>query len=117
MDQNQPPQPAAPLPQQPVQQFPDNPGQTLGIVGLVLCVLHIGIVGIILGVISRNKSKEVGASTAIGTASMITGIVLTTLYALYFMFWIFIFFFAFANASQSSGSSSGTYDSTYQNSL
>lgn len=83
-----PPQPSftpppAQHPQQPVQQHQgaaqyqhvENPGQTLGIIGLVLNFFMINIGGIILGAISRQKSKKANMSTALGTVSLVWGII------------------------------------------
>jgi hypothetical protein len=67
-----PGQPSAPY-AQPV----ENPGQTLGIIGLVLNFIGISIGGIILGVMSRNKSKSVNMSTTLGTVSLVWGIIAT----------------------------------------
>ena len=98
-----PPQPASPVPPQPAyvppagqpyQQYQtpgtgqpyqqpyaqpvyayENPGQNLGIIGIILNVLGIGLGGLILGILSRNKSREVGMSTTIGTVSLVWGII------------------------------------------
>ena len=53
----------------------ENPGQNLGIIGIVLNVLGIGIGGLILGILSRNKSREAGMPTTIGTVSLVWGII------------------------------------------
>ena len=73
---NQTPQPTAP---QQYQQPVENPGQTLGIIGLVLNFVGITIGGIILGAMSRSKSKAAGMSTTIGTVSLVWGIIATVL--------------------------------------
>lgn len=98
-----PPQPASPVPPQPAyvppagqpyQQYQtpnsgqpyqqpyaqpryayENPGQNLGIIGIILNVLGIGLGGLILGILSRNKSREAGMSTTIGTVSLVWGII------------------------------------------
>ena len=79
-----PPQPASPAPgtgqpyQQPYAQpgyAYENPGQNLGIIGIILNVLGIGLGGLILGILSRNKSREAGMSTTIGTVSLVWGII------------------------------------------
>lgn len=98
-DQPIPPLPAQPAPVQPGQPGQpvpgyapqmENPGQTTGIIGLVLNFLGISIGGIILGIISRNKSKEAGMSTTIGTVSLVWGIVATVLAVLAIGFFIII---------------------------
>ena len=107
MDDNQSaaPQQAAPAQQpQPVQyvHVAENPGQTLGIVGLVLNFLGITIGGIILGVMSRNKSRAAGMSTTLGTVSMVWGIVATALAVVGFIFFFFVVILAAANGTSSS---------------
>ena len=77
------PSPTPVGPQQPVSG--ENPGQLFGILSIVLTFLGISIVGIVLGVISRKKSKEVGASTTLGTIGLVFGIVTTVLGALVFI--------------------------------
>ena len=86
LEANQPPapQPAFPAPQAaPAGQAPvqtgENPGQVLGIVSIVLSFLGLSIVGIILGVISRKKSKAANASTTLGTVGLILGIIGTVI--------------------------------------
>jgi len=94
------PQPVAeqqqPQFQQPVSQPPvaqpaatpasaENPGQTLGIVSLVLDFIGFSLIGMILGIISRKKSKAVGAPTTLGTIGMILGIVFTVIGILAFL--------------------------------
>ena len=79
----------------------ENPGQTLGIVGIVCNFLGINIVGIVLGVMSRNKSKQYGMSTTLGTVSLVWGIVGTVLGVLAFIF--FVLMMVLAAASPSSG--------------
>lgn len=74
-----PPQ-APPYPGQPNAPYAqpiENPGQTLGIIGLVLNFIGISIGGIILGIMSRNKSKAVNMSTTLGTVSLVWGIIAT----------------------------------------
>lgn len=88
-EQPEQPQPAQPEPAgqpQPPQQASqgagapaENPGQTLGIVGIVLNAVGINVGGIILGILSRNKSKQAGMPTTLGTVSLIWGIVGTVL--------------------------------------
>ncbi len=114
---HQPQQPVPPAPVPPVPQpghaqpgaYRENPGQTLGIVGIVLNALGINIGGIILGVMSRNKSKEVGMSTTLGTVAMVWGIIGTVLGFLYVAFIIVMFIVV---AATSDGSSSSSYNSS-----
>lgn len=51
----------------------------MGVIGCVLNFLGICIGGIILGIISRSKSKEVGMPTTWGTVSLVWGIIGTVL--------------------------------------
>lgn len=103
--QNQPVPPAQPA--QPVQYAVplENPGQTMAIIGLVLNFLGINIAGIILGVISRNKSREAGMSTTLGTVSMVWGIVGTVSGVLALIFLIIVFVIAAASETSPSTSS------------
>ena len=51
----------------------------MGIIGCIPNFLGICIGGIILGIISRNKSKEAGMPTTWGTVSLVWGIIGTVL--------------------------------------
>ena len=112
----QQPQPAY-APQQPAPQqinihVAENPGHTLGIVGLVLNFFGINIGGIILGVMSRNKSRQVGMSPTMGTISLIWGIIGTVIGFLIMIFVIFLMFVgAVSSASTSTSSSYSDYSS------
>lgn len=55
----------------------DNPGKTLGIVSIVLDFIGFALIGLILGIISRKKSKQAGQSATLGTVGMALGIVFT----------------------------------------
>ena len=111
----QQPQPAyapQPAPQQINVQVAENPGHTLGIVGLVLNFFGINIGGIILGVMSRNKSRQVGMSPTMGTISLIWGIIGTVIGFLIMIFVIFLMFVgAVSSASTSTSSSYSDYSS------
>lgn len=103
-----------PMPQQmgPPVQLAENPGHTLGIVGLVLNFFGINIGGIILGVMSRNKSRQVGMSPTMGTVSLVWGIIGTVIGFLLVIFFIFLMFVgALASTSTSSSSSYSDYSS------
>ena len=88
----------------------ENPGQTLGIVGLVCNFLGVGIAGIVLGVMSRNKSKQYNMSTTLGTVSLVWGIIITVLAVLWFI--LIVIVGIMGAASQSTSSSSTTNDSS-----
>ncbi len=79
----QSPQVAPVGPQQPT--VSENPGQLLGIISIILSVLGLSLIGIILGVISRKKSKAAGASTTLGTVGMVIGIVFTVIGMLFLL--------------------------------
>mgnify|MGYP000846821639 FL=1 len=76
--------PVATPPTDPQSESTDNPGKALGMISIVLAVLGLGIIGVIFGVLSRNKSKKVGASTTLGTIGIVLSIVLTVLWAFVF---------------------------------
>lgn len=94
--------------------YAQNPGDTLGIIGLVLNFFGINIGGIILGVMSRNKSKEAGFPTTLGTVSMIWGIVGTVLGFLAVVFFVLMFVLAATSGSGYESSSSTTESSPFR---
>lgn len=49
-----------------------NPGQVLGIVSIVLGLTGcLSLIGVILGFMSRSRSKRAGASTTLGTVGLV----------------------------------------------
>ena len=94
--------------------YAQNPGDTLGIIGLVLNFFGINIGGIILGVMSRNRSKEAGFPTTLGTVSMVWGIVGTVLGFLAILFFVIMFIAAAASSSSYDSSSSSSESSTFR---
>jgi len=111
-----PPVPGQPVPTQPYAPQAgvavENPGQTLGIVGLVCNFLGVSIAGIILGVMSRNKSKQVGMSTTLGTISMVWGIVATVAATLGVIFFILVAILAAASDTSTTSTSSSSVSSS-----
>lgn len=99
-ESTQQPSSQPPAPQQPVAPngYVENPGQTLGIIGIVLNAVGINIGGIILGAMSRSKSKQANMPTTLGTVSLVWGIVGTILGALAILFWIIMMILAAANS-------------------
>ena len=82
------PSAAFPTPDQPVGGQPpashaENPGQVLGIISIVLSFVGLAIIGIILGVISRKKSKAANMPTTLGTVGLVVGIVFTIIGTLF----------------------------------
>lgn len=111
-----PPQPAYPgQPSAPYAPPIENPGQTTGIVGLVLNFLGINIGGIILGAISRSKSKAANQSTVLGTISLIWGIVGTVFGFLAIVFFIVLVALAAVRGNMENNSSS--FERSLENSL
>lgn len=84
-DTTAPAAPTAAAPVASVQPSSENPGQVLGIISIVLDLVGFAVLGIILGVISRNKSKEAGQSTTLGTVGMWLGIAVVALVVLFFL--------------------------------
>lgn len=122
MDQQAPQPPQAPMPPQPQMQpqMPpqqgvpmENPGQTLGIVGIVLNFLGITLGGIILGVMSRNKSRQYGMSTTLGTISLVWGIIATVFVVLGFIILVVVGFLAAASTPSSTSSTSTSNTSSF----
>lgn len=134
--QQTPPQPAPPVPPQPAyvppvgqpyQQYQmpstgqpyqqpyaqpgyayENPGQNLGIIGIVLNVLGIGIGGLILGILSRNKSREAGMPTTIGTVSLVWGIIEVVIGFIAGIIFIIAFIIALSDPSIAPANTSST---------
>lgn len=72
------PTPQAIQPQPVAQSTPassEDPGKTLGIIGIVLDIIGFSLIGLILGIISRKKSKAAGHPATLGTIAMVLGIV------------------------------------------
>lgn len=69
-----PQQPVTPTPAYTPGMQPENPGKTLGIIGLV-CAFLFPLVGIILSAIGLSKSKKVGMSNGLALAGLIISIV------------------------------------------
>ena len=122
MDQQAPQPPQAPMPPQPQMQpqMPpqqgvpmENPGQTLGIVGIVLNFLGITLGGIILGVMSRNKSRQYGMSTTLVTISLVWGIIATVFVVLGFIILVVVGFLAAASTPSSTSSTSTSNTSSF----
>lgn len=86
--------------QQPAGYPGENPGQTLGIISIILPFVGFSLVGIVLGAISRHKSKQAGMSASLGTVGLIISIVVTVLAALITTLWIVL---VIAAASYSNG--------------
>lgn len=75
--------------QQPVTHA-ENPGQVLGIISIVLNFFCLSIVSIVLGIISRNKSKAANMPATLGTIGLIMGIVFTVIGILVSAFFVLI---------------------------
>jgi hypothetical protein len=85
----------------------ENPGQTYGIIGIVCNVLGVSVGGIVLGILSRNKSKQYNMSTTIGTVSLVWGIIGTVSACLLF---ILVFLILILETTSPSSSSTSTID-------
>lgn len=70
MEQQPVPQYQAPTPVPTVGSVAEDPGKTLGIVGLILAFLF-PLVGLILSIIANNKSKSVGLKNGMAKAGII----------------------------------------------
>ena len=51
----------------------DNPGHTLGVVGLILSIIGMHLIGLIVGIIGLNKSKKAGHKNGLALAAIIIG--------------------------------------------
>jgi hypothetical protein len=63
----------------------ENPGQLFGILSVVFSLIGLAVVGIVMGVLSRNKSKAVGAPTTLGTVGLVMSIIFTILGLIWFV--------------------------------
>lgn len=59
-----------------VQPGQEDPGRTLGIVGLVLAIVA-SVVGLIISIVAFRKSKKAGFSNGLAKAGIIVGIITT----------------------------------------
>lgn len=69
---------AAPYPTNPTGTAAADPGRTLGIVGLVLSIF-IPIVGLIVSIVARSKSKKAGFGNTLAMVGIVIGVVFTLL--------------------------------------
>ncbi len=67
---------------------PINPGQTMGIMGIMFAFIGLGPIGIIFSIIGTSQSAKVGASTTMG----IVGIALNAFTILIELFFAIILF-------------------------
>ncbi len=77
MSQYTPP-PAAGQPNPYAPSYAEDPGRTLGIVGLVLAIVA-SLIGLIISVIAYRKSKAAGFRNGIALAGIVVGVVTTVL--------------------------------------
>ncbi len=108
MDQNQPynqlpPDQPAPLVQSYSATAQENPGQTLGIVSIIM-IFVFPLLGIVLGAMSRNKSKTAGMPTKLGTIGFAINIVVTVVSVLAAILFVVLVVMA-SNSDASSASS------------
>jgi len=73
-----PPAPAAPAYSAPAAATGEDPGRTLGIIALVFAFIF-QLVGLILGIVARNKSKAAGYKNGLATAAIWLSIVFMVL--------------------------------------
>ncbi len=92
---------------QPVTSAPqENPGQTLGIVSIVM-IFVFPLLGIIFGAMSRSKSKAAHMPSGLGTAGLIINIIVTVI-----GFIVATLFFVFVIAAGSEAIENGTITSS-----
>lgn len=103
MDQQpQPGQQFSPAPQVRV----EDPGKTLGIVSIVLDVIGFAPVGLVLGVISKKKSRQAGFDGSLGNVGMIIGIIFTIIGVLFVGFLALISVVAYSGIQDRSNDAS-----------
>lgn len=68
--------PPNPAPQpQPAPAYNEDPGKTLGIISFIMPFVSLGVVGLILGIIARKKSKAAGFNNGLALAGIILSII------------------------------------------
>ena len=90
-----PPASVAPVtpvaPQTPVHyQNNENPGDTLAVVGIVLCFLQLSLVGLFFSIFGYKKSKEAGRSTTFGTLGIALNAISVAIGLLVFFFYLMV---------------------------
>jgi small-conductance mechanosensitive channel len=68
----------------------EDPGRTLGIIGLILSIVA-SVAGLIVSVIARNRSRAAGFDNTIAKAGIIVGIITTVLVVVYFVVVLAVF--------------------------
>lgn len=85
----------------------------LGIIGIIVSVLlGVGLAGIVLGVVSRNKSKAANMPTTLGTISLVIGIIQTVIALIVVFFIVIMALVAASNPDYSDSSSSSSSPSS-----
>ncbi len=100
----QPPYQPAPIPSAPTPmgQSPEDPGKTLGIVGLVLAFLF-SPAGLVLSIIAKSKSKSTGHDNVIA----LIGIIISIIGMVILLPFVLISFVAFNGVQERSKTTSG----------
>lgn len=80
----------------------EDPGKTLGIIGLVLCFVF-SLAGLIVSIIAKKKSTAAGFTNTPANVGVILGWIFTILGAIATIFYI-VAFVALMNSGQLSGS-------------
>ena len=68
---------------------PVNPGQTMGLAGLITAIF-VPVVGLILSIIGLKQSKKVGMGNGMAVAGIVIGSLFTLLYIIYIIFIIVV---------------------------
>lgn len=77
MDPSQQPQPQIqPQPTTPMPVTSEDPGKTFAIISLVLAVVGMQVIGLVLAIIARGKSKKAGFDGKLATIGLILNIVI-----------------------------------------
>ncbi len=83
------PQSSAPQPSAPTSTTNEDPGKTLGIVGLVLAFL-LPLIGLILSIVGVSKSKKAGFKNTPGVIGIIVGAVLAFIVPVFILLVVFL---------------------------
>ena len=90
-DATPPPPPSAPPPM-PVQPAGRDNSTLFGVIGIIVSIccggVAGGIIGIILGKLSRDQARKFGKSTGLGTAAMVIGGLVTVAAIIYWIVYL-----------------------------
>lgn len=68
----------------------EDPGKTLGIVGLILAILGFGPISLVISIVARNQSKKAGHANGLALAGIIISAITTVLVLLFILLTVLV---------------------------